>query len=574
MTDEGIEKFYTLWLGHEKIEFSYSEIKADPDLERQLRVLERRKAECELQFFCPHGTAKMGYDCGFQLVSMADWINDREHTICMNCSPNQVGKTAQAIVKKVLRLIPCNPAWPIFKNGIKFHEWEGPKTLVVLGYDKGQLKDVLWPELQKWVPADEMGDFRPTLTGGTREPAWDRNPRVPLKCGSRIILLTYDQKASVCAGVKAEHVLPDEQMPLTFFNELDQRGRTRGGVWWDFPFTPHKVDGRPDSGVNSWLFDVWTGRNTRGHSVLRTRISVDDVPENIYSKEQKERAYQQWVVTPEKAGDQESVREGKARYYGYFQHVSGLFYSEIDPNVHFVDWTFEDIKAKGWTHYRGIDYGYTNPTGCAMFAVSPSGDLFLYDEYYKSGLDAIQHAPKIIERCGNDRRLVRKMQDRETGMYYDVYEEVEIRQRYIRTWLDWHSFQTAGGVGRPVSFFFQIGGLKVCESTKLGQEHRAQNLRALLRIDPARKHMVTGKLGAPRFYVSRRCEKFIWEWERCVVDQRVFGNDSHNTKETKRNKDDHMIDAAEYVACENPRYQGSYGSGPAVMPAISKHGGY
>jgi hypothetical protein len=572
--DDG-EKVYTLWLGHEKIEFTLDEIKADPKLERELRLLERKKAECEIQFFHPHGTAKMGHDCGFQLVSMADYINDRTHTIGINCSPNQVGKTAQAIVKKILKLIPCDKRWPVFGNGIEHRDWQGARTLVVLGYDKGQLKDVIWPELQKWIPASELGAMRPAVLGGTREPAWDRNPRVPLRCGSRVIMLTYEQPASVCAGVKAQEVLADEQMPLAFFNELDQRGRTLGGVWWDLSFTPHRVVGRPDSGANSWLFDIWTGQNTRGHSIIRTRITVDDVPDHIYSAEQKRRAYVQWVEEPKRTGDTEATREGLARYYGLFQQVSGLYYPEIDPEVHFVDWTYDDIKRRGWTHYRAIDYGYQNPTAVGFWAVSPSGDLFMYDEYYRAGIDAVQQAPAIIEHCGNERKLVRQLHDKDTGARYDVYEEVDVRQRYMRTWLDWHSFQTAGGVGRPVSFFFTIGGLKVVESTKLGQEHRAQNLRAMLRIDPSRKHMVTGKPGAPRLYVSRKCAKFKWEWERCVVEQRAYGNESHNTKETKRNKNDHLIDQAEYFACASPRYLGDYGSTvPRETVVLSKSSGY
>jgi hypothetical protein len=573
--DDSQEKVYEIWLGHEKISYPYSLIKSNPQLERDLKLLERKKAECEVQFFCPHGAARMGYDCGFQLVSAVDYLNDRKHTIAINASPNQVGKTCLAVVKKVLKTVPCNPDWQIFKNGVKFYEWQGKKTLVVLGYDKGQLRDVLWPEIQKWFPASELGAYRPTFLGGEREPAWERNARITLQCGSRIIFLTYDQKASVAAGVKCEEVLPDEQMPLSFFNELDQRGRTRGGVWWDFCFTPHKVDGRPDTGMNGWLYDLWTGHNTRGHDVLRTRISVDDVPDHIYSKEEKKKAYVQWVKTPTQSGDQQAIREGQARYYGLFQSVSGLFYPEIDRNIHYVDWTWDDIKGKGWTCYRSMDYGYQNPTAVGMWAVSPSGDIFMFDEYYKTGLDAIGHAPAIIAHCGNERQLVKKMFDKDTGNYWDVYDEVPTRQRYVRTWLDWHSFQTAGGIGRPVSFFFQIGGLKVCESSKLGQEARAQNLRAMLKIDPNRKHMVTGKPGAPRMYFSRKCVKMIWEFERCVVETRAFGSETHNTKETKRNKDDHLIDAVEYLSCETPRYLGDYSARTHIeLRNVSKHGGY
>lgn len=577
MDNDGQEKIYELWLGHDLISYPYSVIKSDPQLERDLRLLERKKAENELQFFACHGTAKKGYDCGFDLVSMQDWMNDRDHSVYMNCSPNKVGKTIHAVVKILLKNIPCDPKWPIFtQNGIKYYDWEGPRTMVAFGYDKNQLKDDLWPAMQTWIPAEQLGEFRSHLLGGTRIPAWDRGPRVDLKCGSRIILLTYDQDASVCCGTKATEVLANEQMPLPFFWELSQRGRNfRGGMTFVMCYTPHKVQGRVDTGINSFMQDMWTGNKTRGHKILRTRISMDDVPDQIISKEEKRKAYLELVEYPKKSGDQEAIREGTARYYGIAQQLSGLFYPEIDPNIHYVDWTWDNIKGKGWTCYRSMDYGYTNPTACGMWAVSPSGDIFLFDEYYKTGLDAIGHAPAIIEKCGNERKLIRKEHDKESGSYWDVYEEVSIRQRYIRTWLDWHSFQTAGGVGRPVSFFFQIGGLNVCESSKLGQEARAQNLRALLKIDKNRKHMVTGKLGAPRMYFSRCCVKTMWEFERCVVDTRAFGNESHNQKECKKNINDHLVDVCEYAACQSLQYLGDYENRkPRELANLSRHGGY
>jgi len=575
MKNEGQFKVYELWLGHELITHTYDQIKSDPVLEKDLKKLERKKMENELSFFHSHGEAKFGHDCGFPLVSTRDWINDRTHNVCMCCSPNRTGKTCQALVKKLLKIIPCNPKWPIFKNGIKYYDWEGPKTLVILGYDKGKLKDVIWNEIQKWTPHYELCEFKKAILGGTKEPAWDRHPRVQLKCGSRIILLSYDQKASVCSGFVASEILPDEQMPLSFYNELKERGRTvPGGIFWDIPYTPHSVDGQAESGQNSWLFDMWTGHNTRGYNVLRTRIAIPEVPDHIYSKEQKEAAYKEHVWIPKQIGDERAIREGNARYYGIAQAVSGLYYPEVDRNIHFVDWTYDNIKDKGWTHYRAIDYGWVNATACGFWAVSPSGDVFMYDEYYVSGKDALEHAPAIIAKCGNERQLINKIEEEKSGTTYSVYQEVVKRQTYIRTWLDWHCFQNSGGAGRPISFFFQIGGLKVCESTTLKQEARAENLRAFLKINPQRKHMVTGKLGAPRMYISKKCVKWIWEWERCVASTRAFGNETHNDKETKQNKNDHSIDQSEYIASENPRYTGNYDKERKELQPISRYGGY
>jgi hypothetical protein len=568
-------RWFTLRLGTELIQIEEDEVLRDPKLADDLRKLVKLKEENELQFFVPHGTPKMGYDCGFQLAGMVDWLNDNEHTVYMNCSGNQVGKTCHSVVKNVLRLVPTDPSWPIYKTGIKYQEWEGPETLVVLGYDKGQVINVLWPELQKWIPNTELGPYRPYSQSGTREPSWDRHPVLPLKCGSKVIFLTYDQKASVCAGVKAKWMLPDEQMPLTFFNELDERARTRRGVRWTMGFTPHKVEGRPDTGEDGWLRDMWKGINDRGHTIMRCRISIDDVPDHIYSDREKKRAYVKWIELPKKTNDKESQREGEARYYGLFQRASALFYPEVDPDVHIVDWTYDDIKGKGWTHYRSLDYGYSNPTSCGLWAVSPTREYFRYGEYYVAGRDAVEHAPAIIAACGNERVKTGHVEDKEAGISYDTWKEVPKRQKYIKTWLDWHCFGNSGGVGKPIAFFFGIGGLQVTPSTKLMQEQRSANLRALLRIDPNRKHMVTGKLGAPRIYISRSCHKWIWEWERCVFDTRRYGEASHNQKETKRDLNDHAIDETEYFACAAPNYLGDTDDeGEADVKPISNQAGY
>jgi hypothetical protein len=473
----------------------------------------------------------------------------------VNCSPNQVGKTCHATIKAILRIIPTKPDWPIFKEyGVVAPEWEGPKTLVVLGYDKGQLMNTVWPEYQRWVPNDELGAYKLPHQGGTKTPAWDRTPMVHLRCGSKIVFLTCEQKASSAAGMKADIIHSDEQQPLTFFNELDERGRTRGGVKWILPFTPHKVDGRPDTGMAGWLFDVWKGSNTRGHSVLRTRITHDDVPDYIYSQEQKAAAYHKWVVLPKQTGDEEAIREGEARYYGLFQSASGLYYPEVNRGIHFIDWTYDDIKDKGWTHFRSIDYGVANATSCGLWAVSPVGDFFRYDEYYVKGKDAAVHAPAIVAHCGNELKKISEMKDSQTNIIYPRFKEVPTRQYYHRTWLDWHCFENKGGSGRPISFFFQINGLRVLPSTRLQQEQRAQNLRSLLKIDPHRRHIVTGQLGAPRMYISRKCRNWIYEWEHCIFDSRKFGQESHNAKEGKRDKDDHAIDDTEYIACSGARF--------------------
>ena len=134
-------------------------------------------------------------------------------------------------------------------------------------------------------------------------------------------ILTYEMKPSVCAVLK-QRVLR-RTMPLAF-NELDQRGRTLGVINWDVSFTPHRVAGRADTGAESWLYDMWMGKNTRGHDIGRFRITVDEVPDHIYSKKQKS-TYRQWIEYQDKLAMKKLLEKGEARYYGLFQRPQGCF---------------------------------------------------------------------------------------------------------------------------------------------------------------------------------------------------------------------------------------------------------
>ena len=569
------EERVDFWLGNRHISFAKEEVDADPQLKDELEYLWHQNLTNPIQFFSPHGEAKYGTDCGFQLISSLNYLSDDVHTFFMNVSPNQVGKTCHAIVKKVLRLVPNQYDWSLIKElGVYYRPWEGPKTLVVLGYDKGQIIDVLWPELQKWIPDGELGEYRSFANGGTKSPSWQYNPRVNLKCGSRIIFLTYEMKPSVCAGVKAKEVLADEQMPLSFFNELDQRGRTLGGINWDVSFTPHRVVGRPDTGAECWLYDMWTGKNTRGHRIGRFRITVEEVPDHIYSLEQKQLAKSQWITIPRETGDEEAIREGEARFYGLFQRPQGLFYPEVNPELHFIDWGFDDIKDKAVTFFRTIDYGYANPTACSYWAVFSTGEYFLYDLYYVKGLDAIPHSRAIVERSGNKLKEMKKFVDKVTKIEYTVLSEECTTVKFRQTWLDWHCFSQQGGAGQPISFFFNIGGLRVLPSTKLNQEQRAQALRSFLRVDPERRHLVTGQKGAPRMYISKNCKKWEWEWERLVFESRRVSDMSQNKKETHVDKNDHAIDTTEYMACSGARYMPPHLQKSITLKPLSSSAGY
>lgn len=561
-----------LRLGPDLLEWPEEQVLDDPELQRQIQRLDMENETNPLQFFCPHGTAKTGVVItepdgakvdlsgdakGWPLVSAVDWLNDDEHNMYVNKSPNRVGKTTIAIAKLILRIIKCNRKWTLFKqHGVKCPEWTGPKTAVILGYDKTALVDVLWPALQMWLPDYELGEFRAPARGGTQRPAWDRHPRLHLKqSGSYLIFATYNQDASVCTGFKADFTLPDEQMPEQFFTELVQRGRhKRQGMQFFFGYTPHQVPGRADTGANNFLARVWTGENTYAKKVLRTRITVPDAPDWVFPDEQKKEAYEELVVNPRKIADENLIREGMARYYGLDQSAAGLFYPEWSRKYHVIPWTYEDTKKLPGRYFRFGDHGFSAPTAWIWVWMSNMGEFVVYDEYRVTGVQAFDHARAVVEQSGNVLKEVKRAETTKEGSLRRYEEHIPHKggQKFDRTELDWHCFSEEGG-GLTIAQHYRLGGLRVSPSVTDKIESRSQSLRRLLAIDPRRKHLCPNKksdvavFGAPRFYVSERCRWLIWEIEKMQkAHRRVEG--SHSPKETREDKDDHEIDTVEYMA--------------------------
>ena len=102
------------------------------------------------------------------------------------------------------------------------------------------------------------------------------------------------------------------------------------------------------------------------------------------------------VEIPKQVGDEQGMLRDRPGTTGYFNRQIRLFYPEIQRHIHFVDWTYDDIKGKGWTHYRSVDYGWTNATACSFWAIGPAGEYFMYDEYYVVGRE---HRTRTGDNC-------------------------------------------------------------------------------------------------------------------------------------------------------------------------------
>jgi PBSX family phage terminase large subunit len=82
-------------------------------------------------------------------------------------------------------------------------------------------------------------------------------------------------------------------------------------------------------------------------------------------------------------------------YLAEFKRFAGLVYKEFDRDRCVI----EPIELKSsWTYYRGIDFGFVNPSAVVFVAIDEKGIMYIYDEIYQSGLQTPDLAQLIKQK--------------------------------------------------------------------------------------------------------------------------------------------------------------------------------
>jgi len=502
-----------------------------------------------------------------------DFINDCEHDVTGIIAPNRVGKTTVGIAKVLLNgAIPMDKDLPVFKdNGIKWHPYKGDNRVepykVGFGTYQWQLmKNVLWPRLRALVPAEQLGkygaDFVEYGVKKRCEPQWMQNPRIELTCGTIIQFFVYEQDQQVYESDAFDEFVWDEQTKEHLFDAVDERTRTLRGRHI-FSLTPHKVEGRPDTGGGGWIEHMFSGTKKKGHKVRMYSTGLVDVPDWIYPESEKKKAFRKWIEEPTIRRDIKTLREGKARVLGEWHRTSGLVLDEWEPKIHVID----DFKVpENWTRYRAMDHGITNPTVCLWLAVSPPEPdwgswIVVYREYYSLGKTIGENAAKIIEASGNQRRRMHQFNDPRRGNVTVVWEEMQVKEKYAKTVLDSRSFASdSPDSGRTNGQIYRHAGIHVQPASGQKSEHWVPILKEMLAVDwdrmPYRgEGKAEAEKGASRLMIFRSClnlrrEVEGWAWEPMKT------MDNRNMKEAPRKKDDHGCNALGYAAQIPLRWRG------------------
>lgn len=482
------------------------------------------------------------------------FLNDTETEMKGLLASNGYGKSVLGWIDVLLQFYPCDPKWEIFtQHGVNFRRYSGPRPdggVGIVSYEKGNHITTIFPQIiQRWTPADALGGYQ---RGGKERINWNSPAPSFNLLDTPCHFLTASQSQFPFESVARDLYWWDEQGSEPKFNGANARIRRRNGRH-TMTLTPHKIEGRPDTGAGSFIHKMYRGEITAGLKVKFYSTTMLDIPDWIYTKESKSAAINEWITEPMKNNDMYKLREGESRIYGKFQESSGLVYDNFMESVHMIS----PIKIeKKWPKIRAIDHGRIHPTAALMAAIHPSGAVIIYDEYYQTNKTISQNCRGIIEKCGN-----RMVEDQE---YYDFqgrpfkrYYEEQTGTKFVWTKLDSRSFaKTLDDSAYTIGDMYRINGLSAQPASGVPNKKMIDIVKQYLEVDPNIKHPITGKMGCPRVLIFNTCGWFMKEMMGYInkVSIRYDATGQRIVSEDPIDRDDHLMTALMFLLSDPLTY--------------------
>ena len=218
----------------------------------------------------------------------------------------------------------------------------------------------------------------------------------------------------------------------------------------------------------------------------------------------------------------------KRYYYGSWEEMGGLVYPEFSEARHVTDRVWDPVNRRwisyipsSWLRYRSIDHGVRNPTACLFAAVSPSGTVYIYDEYYQEASTVSEHAKNILAKS--------------------------IGQTFVWTVIDPSAYNKEGTSGVSAAYMYWQEGLPVI---KCKQNNYAAGIpvvkKYLTEIDQDTQR--------PKLQILRgRCPNLIREFKEYIWREVPLRRHRlKNQPEKPRKYKDHLMDALRYLLVSNP----------------------
>lgn len=274
------------------------------------------------------------------------------------------------------------------------------------------------------------------------------------------------------------------------------------------------------SGVRKpWVYDLYQEWKRGRKDTVFVQLSALDNP--FIPDEEKQRLKEKWSGHPEE----------RARLYGEFIQRSGLIYPEFNRAKHLVK-PFR-IPAE-WKRVASIDPAATGVTACVWAAISPRNDVYIYRLYYERDKIVSDHAKDILVRSGTDRIDMWVI-----DAFWGAARNAETHRQ---------GFQLYRDAGIPV----RLGPREADYALNVMREY----IHAT--VEPTSRH--------PKLFIFDDLEILAWEIEGYVWDSYAKGSNKGYTKEKPQKRNDHAINATQYLLALNPKSRlgvaGSYEHDP------------
>lgn len=299
---------------------------------------------------------------------------------------NQAGKTAAVAREYVMRIFGVHP---IEKRNLRP---DNPIRVIrfasqTLPNDaESEVKNTQYPAFKQWLPASLI-----------KKPITFRNPRMVLhdpQGGDDITIefSGYHQDVQGQAGVQRFSTWLDESAPRSFYDEQIPRLLKADG---DLIYTLTPAE------FLSWEFEEFFERahiyyrtaaicarmeERTGHKAARikTTDSKFDIAVFQAATDDNPTLDIEAINALLESFDDEDVID--IRRYGIFKQVSGMIFKDFDNRIHVLDpmkW-FPDGIPHGWLSGRFIDYHEHNPWAVSFMAISPTDEVFIFNEFNPS----------------------------------------------------------------------------------------------------------------------------------------------------------------------------------------------
>jgi phage terminase large subunit-like protein len=375
-----------------------------------------------------------------------------------------------------------------------------PVTVWVVGLDFPTLRDVIWGEKLRFgknhsalVPKD------PLVTVRTN----DAEFLIHFANGSKIIGKSAESGREKFQSASVDLVWIDEEPEVEIYDECYQRTADCSGKIL-LTLTP-LID--VASGVRTpWVFDLYQDWKAGQKDVYFSQLSVLDNP---YIPElEKEKLKDKWA----------GHFEEKARLYGEFIQKSGLVYPMWNPDVHMIDPIPVPANAR---RIVSIDPAATGTTAAVASFIDSQGDIYIYNEYYEKNQVVSEHAKRMQMRFG---------------------------ERGIDLWLidpKWSSQRLADSHKNGLQLY-RDAGIPV-RPAEVGQDYGMNESREYLNATIAKdsRH--------PKVYIFNTCKNFRWEMEHYTWAFFEKGEQKGMSKDKPMKKNDHLMNAFQYLCAMQPR---------------------